>query len=78
MARMRTIKQTVLHIKLTDPDTAVTEWWLRSMLKTDKLKHHMAGNKYLIDIDYLEEYLKNPPEEEKQEVEYGILRKVNG
>lgn len=77
MARMRTIKQTVEELITRDPDTAITEWWLRRMVKSGKLKHHKAGAKYLIDIDYLEEYLKNPPEVESvQALEIGILRKV--
>lgn len=76
MPRMRTIKQAVEYLKIKDPDSAVSEWWLRQMLKCGKIKHHMAGNKYLIDIDYLEKFLTNPPEEEVADFKIGKLRKV--
>jgi hypothetical protein len=77
MARMRTIKSAIEYIKHQDPSSCVTEWWLRQLAKSGRIKAHKAGSKYLIDIDYLEEFFKNPPEEEeKQATEYGELRKV--
>jgi len=76
MARMRTIKQTAEYIKDKDPETAATEWWIRLLAKSGKIKHHKAGSKYLIDIDALEEYLSNPPEQEVDAPELGKLRKV--
>jgi len=76
MARMRTIKSAIEHIKQQDPESCVTEWWLRQMVKSGKLRHHMAGTKYLLDIDYLEEYLRNPPEDIVTPFEYGRLRQV--
>lgn len=53
---MRTITQTMKYLKEKDPDTGITEWWLRSMLRSGDLAHHKAGNKYLVNLDYLEEY----------------------
>lgn len=76
MARMRTIKSTIDYIRQQDPGSCVTEWWLRQMVKSGKIRHHMAGTKYLIDIDYLDEFLKNPPEEAAAPIEYGKLRQV--
>ena len=76
MTRMRTIKSTIDHIRQQDPESCVTEWWLRQMVKSGRLKHHKAGSKYLIDIDYLEEYLRNPPEDTVAPIEYGKLRQV--
>ena len=56
MVRMRTISQTISYLKEKDPNTSITEWRLRKMLKTGQLKFHMAGNKYLVNLDYLEEF----------------------
>jgi len=75
MPRMRTITQAVQQIKQDDPASCISEWWLRQLVKSDKLKCHRAGNRYLIDMDLLEEYLRNPPiiQEVKQ---FGVLRKI--
>lgn len=77
MARMRTIKQTVQQIKEHDPESCFSEWWLRQLVKSGKLKCHRAGNRYLIDMDYLDEFLKNPPINEEAKQQYGIVRKIN-
>jgi len=72
---MRTIKQAIQSIKEQDPESCFSEWYLRKIVKSGKLKCHRAGNRYLIDIDLLEEYLKNPPS--IQEVKpFGVLRKI--
>lgn len=80
MPRMRTIKAAVEYIRQKDPETSVSEWWTRQLVKQGKLKHHRAGNKVLIDLDYFEEFLKNPPVEEAPAAveEYGRLRKIQG
>jgi hypothetical protein len=72
---MRTIKQAVQSIKEQDPESCISEWWLRQLVKSGKLKCHKAGNKYLIDIDCLEEFLVNPPSETLKKP-LGILRKI--
>ena len=76
MARMRTIQKAVQHIKTQDPESALSEWYLRQLLRSGKLKHHKAGNKYLVDIDYLDEFLKNPVYEYEDKEQYGKLRKI--
>lgn len=73
---MRTIKQAIQSIKESDPETCFSEWWLRKLVKSGKLKCHRAGNRYLIDIDSLDEFLKNPPVTVEVK-RLGILRKVN-
>ncbi len=76
--RMRTIKAAIEYIKQQDPESSVTEWWTRQLVNKGKLRHHKAGNKILIDLDYFEEFLKNPPEEVLEPVsnEYGKLRRI--
>ena len=81
MPRMRTISQTVQYLKQQDPDTAIGDYWLRQKIKSGELKYHIAGHsRYLIDLDYLEAYLSNPPAEVKAESvsEYGKIRRIGG
>jgi excisionase family DNA binding protein len=56
---MRTIKQTIEYFKKQDQETALTEWGLRQMILKGEIKYHKAGNKYLINLDYLEKYLNH-------------------
>jgi len=74
MAKMRTIQQAVQYLRQSDPDSAVSEWWLRQLVKSGKLKCHRAGNRYLIDLDFLEEFLKNPPLDGEIKQQYGVVR----
>lgn len=76
MTRIRTIKQAVQSIKEQDPESCISEWWLRQLVKTGKFKCHRAGNRYVIDLDRLLEFLKNPPVEETAKKPLGILRKI--
>ena len=57
MPRMRTIKQTIQHLRKNDPDCALTETALRRLLITGALQHVRIGAKYLIDLDALEAFL---------------------
>jgi hypothetical protein len=63
MTRMRTLTETINHIKQTDPETAVTANALRRMVICGQVPHIKAGKKYLIDLDTLFEYLKGAPPE---------------
>ena len=75
--KMRTITQVMQIIYENDPASALTEWHLRELLRNNELKHTKAGNKYLINLQHLEEYLNNPPIAEDEENEkYGTIRKV--
>lgn len=76
MSRMRTIKQAIQSIKEQDPETCFSEWWLRQIVKSGKLKCHRAGNRYLIDMDFLDEFLKNPPTVEEVKQPVGVVRKI--
>jgi len=76
LPRIRTIKQSIKSIKEQDPESCISEWWLRQLIKSDKIKCHRAGNRYLLDLDYLENYLKNPPITEEDKTPYGVIRKI--
>lgn len=60
LPRMRLIKECVAELKALDPHTAVTEYYLRRLVKSGKFPVVMAGNKALINFDSLLEYLANP------------------
>ena len=56
--RMRTIKQCVEHFKAADPDTAITEYFIRTLANSNEISTVRAGNKIMIDLDILTNYLK--------------------
>jgi len=58
MARMRTIEQAAAHFKKADPLTALTKTAIRRLVTTGEIPFIKAGNKYLLNLDSLEEYLK--------------------
>ncbi|SHH87202.1 DNA-binding protein [Desulfosporosinus lacus] len=76
MAKMRTIKQAIQTIKEQDPGSCFSEWWLRQLVKSGKLKCHRAGNRYLIDLDSLSQFLENPPITEEVKQPYGTVRRI--
>lgn len=47
---MRTIKELVSDCKKSDPNTQITEWFIRTLIKTGKLPVIKAGKKYLINV----------------------------
>ena len=57
IVRSRTITQCISYIKALDPDTAITEWFIRTLIKDNKIKHFTSGNKELVNLDNLLYYL---------------------
>ena len=57
IARMRTINECVKEIKKLDSESAITEWFIRSLVKDDEIKYFMAGTKVLVNFDSLLSYL---------------------
>lgn len=75
--RMRTIKDTIKYLNEQDPDNCLTEWALRQLIRTGRLKTVLVGRKNLINLDHLETFLNAPREEQEEDCgEYGLLRKV--
>lgn len=58
MPRMRTIDQAAEWLLATDPDTALTKTALRRLVTTGKLPSVRVGQKYLISLETLEDYLQ--------------------
>lgn len=57
MGRLRTIAAAHQHLTKQDPDTSVTQHFLRSLVVSGTIPCIKAGKKFLIDIDDLEEQL---------------------
>lgn len=57
MPRLRTISQCVEEILKLDPDSAIKEWFIRSLCKTKKIDYVPNGTKSLVNLDSLLEYL---------------------
>ena len=80
LARMRTIQQCTEHFKQYDPDTAISDYYIRCLVKQNKISYVMAGKKYLINLDKLIEFLnesnQGDPVRKDKDSQYGKLRKV--
>lgn len=57
IARFRTIKQCLEAIKSADPDTAITEWYIRQLCREKKIICYESGSKSLVNLDSLLEFL---------------------
>lgn len=55
-----TIKKAVEIVKTDCPETAISEHFLRQLIRDGVLPELKAGNKLLINMDVLVEYLTNP------------------
>ena len=58
MPRMRTIDQAAEWLRESDPDTALTKTALRRLVTTGKPPSVRVGQKYLISLETLEDYLQ--------------------
>ena len=58
LPRMRTIKEAAEEIKLTDPQSAIKEYFIRDLVASGQIPHIRAGRKILINLDKLFEYLQ--------------------
>ena len=55
--RYRTIKGCLREIKKLDNDTVITEYYIRRLCREQKITYHLSGNKSLVSLDSLLEYL---------------------
>lgn len=64
--RLRTVDEAYKDIKRMDPNTKVTKYFLKTLVKTGTVPSLKVGNrKRLIDLDLLIRYLSNPAMLEK-------------
>ena len=74
--RMRTIKETISELKQIDPNTAITEYYIRDLVSGGRIVYVKAGRKILINFDKFLEFLSNPTC--NRETSFGIrsVRKI--
>ena len=75
--RMRTVHEAAQEIKKLDENTALTQWRIRELVLSGILPAVRAGNKLLINLDTLFEYLENPTAE-KFQPKQNVLAAVQG
>ena len=62
LPRMRSIKQALEMIKAEDENTCISEYYIRSLCKQNKIKHIRTGVKELVDFDDLLRFIKEASE----------------
>lgn len=56
--RMRTVADALKELKALDKNTAVTEYYIRSLAISGAIPRVKSGKKYLINLDSLIEHLR--------------------
>ena len=64
------------ELRRIDPHTAVTPYFIRRMVLSSAIPHVKAGNKRLVNLDTLLEYLACAPAPEPEPVGVGRIRPV--
>ena len=57
LPRYRTIKECIAELKKIDSDTAISEFYIRRLCKSGEIKYLPTGNKSLVNLDNLLEFL---------------------
>ncbi len=55
---IRTINGAIKELRKDDPESPINARMLRSWIASGKLKYNKSGNRYLIDMDVLKEFLR--------------------
>lgn len=74
--RMRTVRQCYEYFKEEDPESAISEFYLRGLVKQNKVPVFMAGRKQLVNLDKLIDYLNSEGSEQKLHNQYETLQVV--
>ena len=53
---LRTINKAYEELRVRDPETAITKNLLREMVTQGVIPSAKAGNRYLVDVDVVEQY----------------------
>lgn len=59
MEKLRTIDNVIVELKKADPETALTGWALRQLVKDGKIPVMMVGSKQLLSLESVERYIEN-------------------
>ena len=55
---IRTINGAIKELRKEDPNTPINSHMLRRWIASGELKHSKSGNRFLIDMDVLKEFLR--------------------
>lgn len=77
MARMRYAAQALELIRQEDPESCVSLNFIRALAASGKIPVVKIGQRRLINVDALMEYLANPDSHERVD-QIGKIRKVSG
>lgn len=76
--RMRTAPKIVAEIKALDPDTEVTEYYVRQLVKAGAVPVVWAGNKALINLnDVLDLFRVGAAPPQTEALTVGSIRKID-
>lgn len=76
--RMRLLKEVYDQLRADDPDTNITMYALRTIIKSGKVATIQLGRKTLINYDSLLDYLYNGDTQDDESVSsYGGIRRVS-
>lgn len=75
MARMRLVKDAYEQLKRDDPDTNITLYALRTIVKSGAIPTVQLGRKTLLNYDSLLEYFSNRNSEQVNNTD--IIRRVS-
>ena len=59
MDRLRTIDNAAVEIREQDPNTDLTAWALRQLVRSGEIPALMIGSKYLISVEAVERYVNS-------------------
>lgn len=77
LAKMRTVQQVYDQIHKEDPESSVSLWYIRSLVKQGKIPVVKTGRKFLINYDKFMDYLNSECMEEEIPFSYGTIRRVS-
>lgn len=75
--RVRTVRECVALFRHGDPDTAVTEHYLRRLIKSGKINVIWAGNRALLNYDALCEFLAKGEPPNANSTQQGGMRPID-
>lgn len=75
--RMRGITEAAEEIRAADPNTAISAYLLRKLVKANKIPSVKVGVKYLVNMDIVSEYFSKGDNTEPVPDTYGTIRRID-
>lgn len=57
--KLRTIRETLLELKTQDPNTPISECYLRRLIKQEVIPHYNSGRRLFVNLDDVYRYFNN-------------------